>query len=470
MSRSVGGEGGLVARRLPSQPPILPGFSLHPRARLRRLRRRLPLRAEHAAPPGRGQGHAERGRQRPGAPDVPGRGEPHGAAERAPVDPHRLPGERLVRRSPVPRHGAVLRVAQPALPRASGSRSPRCCASRCKIGSAIETAHRAGVLHRDIKPSNILLTAYGHPVLSDFGIAATLSDSRRAEDSVGMSIPWSAPEVLLDETPGTIASRGVVARARPSTRCSPAARRSRSRGARTRPTDLIVAHQPRAKPQPIGRADVPAEPRAAAAARACRATRATASERARVRARAAGGRDRARRAADARRGRHGRLGARDGRRPRGPHARARASPPAPRPAAAARRRRRRAAALAATTARRHASARRRRAEQRRSPAAAPERGIAAARRGSLVVLAVLVVGLGATATLVLVQRGDDDIPRVTDIQAPRTAARSSSPGPTPGSRTATPTRSQVGDGTPERAARTEFVVGRRRRATASASP
>ncbi len=32
-----------------------------------------------------------------------------------------------------------------------------------KIGSAIETAHRAGVLHRDIKPSNILLTAYGAP-------------------------------------------------------------------------------------------------------------------------------------------------------------------------------------------------------------------------------------------------------------------------------------------------------------------
>ena len=46
-----------------------------------------------------------------------------------------------------------------------------------KIGSAIETAHRAGVLHRDIKPSNILMTAYGHPVLSDFGIAATLSES-----------------------------------------------------------------------------------------------------------------------------------------------------------------------------------------------------------------------------------------------------------------------------------------------------
>ena len=74
-----------------------------------------------------------------------------------------------------------------------------------KIGSAIETAHRAGVLHRDIKPSNILLTAYGHPVLSDFGIASTLTASRE-DDSVGLSIPWSAPEVLLDEVPGSIAS------------------------------------------------------------------------------------------------------------------------------------------------------------------------------------------------------------------------------------------------------------------------
>ncbi|WP_255359400.1 protein kinase [Frondihabitans sp. PAMC 28766] len=74
-----------------------------------------------------------------------------------------------------------------------------------KIGSAIETAHRQGVLHRDIKPSNILTTAYGHPVLSDFGIAASLGESEPAE-VVGLSIPWSAPEVLRDDTPGTVAS------------------------------------------------------------------------------------------------------------------------------------------------------------------------------------------------------------------------------------------------------------------------
>ena len=73
------------------------------------------------------------------------------------------------------------------------------------IGGAIETAHRQGVLHRDIKPSNIMLTAYGHPVLSDFGIASSLN-AASAQESVGMSIPWSAPEVLLDETTGSVQS------------------------------------------------------------------------------------------------------------------------------------------------------------------------------------------------------------------------------------------------------------------------
>lgn len=74
-----------------------------------------------------------------------------------------------------------------------------------QIGSAIETAHRSGVLHRDIKPSNILMTAYGHPVLSDFGIASSLG-AASATDSIGLSVPWSAPEVLLDETAGTVQS------------------------------------------------------------------------------------------------------------------------------------------------------------------------------------------------------------------------------------------------------------------------
>lgn len=124
-----------------------------------------------------------------------------------------------------------------------------------KIGSAIETAHRAGVLHRDIKPSNILLTAYGHPVLADFGIAASIAESREQE-MVGMSIPWSAPEVLMDETPGSIESEVWSFAA---TVYSLLAGRSPFEvpGDSNKSSDLMTRIN-RAKPQPIGRADVPA--------------------------------------------------------------------------------------------------------------------------------------------------------------------------------------------------------------------
>lgn len=74
-----------------------------------------------------------------------------------------------------------------------------------KIGGAAESAHRTGVLHRDIKPSNILMTAYGNPVLSDFGIAGAV-DEIDDDAVVGMSVPWTAAEVLRADTNGTIAS------------------------------------------------------------------------------------------------------------------------------------------------------------------------------------------------------------------------------------------------------------------------
>ncbi len=123
-----------------------------------------------------------------------------------------------------------------------------------RIGSALETAHREGVLHRDIKPSNILLTAYGNPVLSDFGIAATIGGTD-PDEPVGMSIPWSAPEVLIDESRGTIQSEVYSLAA---TVYSLLAGRSpfEVRGGKNGASDLM-ARIDKGGVKPTGRTDVP---------------------------------------------------------------------------------------------------------------------------------------------------------------------------------------------------------------------
>jgi eukaryotic-like serine/threonine-protein kinase len=124
-----------------------------------------------------------------------------------------------------------------------------------KIASAVETAHREGVLHRDIKPSNILTTAYGHPVLSDFGIAATLSEAEVTE-AIGLSIPWSAPEVLLDETSGTVASEVWALAATIYTLV--AGRSPFEIPGKENSSAELISRITKSKPQPIDRPGVPA--------------------------------------------------------------------------------------------------------------------------------------------------------------------------------------------------------------------
>jgi eukaryotic-like serine/threonine-protein kinase len=78
-------------------------------------------------------------------------------------------------------------------------------ATGIKLASAIETAHRSGILHRDIKPSNVLVTTYHEPALTDFGIAGHMADVD-GESDVRISYPWSPPELLDGRSNGSVAS------------------------------------------------------------------------------------------------------------------------------------------------------------------------------------------------------------------------------------------------------------------------
>ncbi|MDG3012899.1 protein kinase [Rhodococcus sp. D2-41] len=74
-----------------------------------------------------------------------------------------------------------------------------------KMAGALETAHSLGIVHRDVKPANILLTDYGEPELTDFGIAQVAGGFRTATGTISGSPAYTAPEVLGGSAPGPFA-------------------------------------------------------------------------------------------------------------------------------------------------------------------------------------------------------------------------------------------------------------------------
>ncbi|AWK76672.1 protein kinase (plasmid) [Rhodococcus oxybenzonivorans] len=74
-----------------------------------------------------------------------------------------------------------------------------------KMAGALEAAHKVGILHRDIKPANILLTDYGEPALTDFGIAHITGGFETTTGVVTGSPAFIAPEVVAGRPPSTSA-------------------------------------------------------------------------------------------------------------------------------------------------------------------------------------------------------------------------------------------------------------------------
>jgi serine/threonine-protein kinase len=69
-----------------------------------------------------------------------------------------------------------------------------------QVSLGLAHAHKQGVIHRDIKPHNILIDAYGHSKLTDFGIARALdaTEATQAGSYLGTAL-YSPPEQLRGE-------------------------------------------------------------------------------------------------------------------------------------------------------------------------------------------------------------------------------------------------------------------------------
>jgi eukaryotic-like serine/threonine-protein kinase len=82
------------------------------------------------------------------------------------------------------------------------------------VASALEVAHRKGIVHRDVKPGNILITDAGDVKVTDFGIARAVSEASMTVTGTTLgSVHYFSPEQARgDEVTGAsdVYSLGIV--------------------------------------------------------------------------------------------------------------------------------------------------------------------------------------------------------------------------------------------------------------------